>query len=245
MFLPLIRLLLGPILLMQGKAVRRDILRMPEPDGARVFTSGRGPALSLLILGDSSGAGVGAATQDLALSGQLRDELAPTFTLSCKVVATTGWTTADAAEALVALEMESFDVAVLALGVNDVTTENGLDPWLAIYQRIVQRLRSRHGVKLALATGLPPIHRFPALPQPLRWYLGQQGKRLDKALALWAQSAEGIVHRPVDYEMTEADIAEDGFHPGPAIYRAWAEDVANVIRQHHAAGTLSKRATLG
>ena len=44
-----IRLLLGPVLLWQGARVRRDILRLPEPEGPR--QGGQG-GLRILILGD-------------------------------------------------------------------------------------------------------------------------------------------------------------------------------------------------
>jgi hypothetical protein len=32
-------------------------------------------------------------------------------------------------------------------------------------------------------SGLPPMHRFPALPQPLRWYIGSRARDFDRALA--------------------------------------------------------------
>jgi hypothetical protein len=44
----------------------------------------------LLVVGDSAAAGVGAATQDEALSGQLAVALAPTFRLHWKLLAFTG-----------------------------------------------------------------------------------------------------------------------------------------------------------
>ena len=77
-------LALAPILLAQGRHVRRTLPELPEPQGPR---SG--------VAGDSAAAGVGASTQDEALSGQLAVALAPTFTLHWKLLAFTGATTAD------------------------------------------------------------------------------------------------------------------------------------------------------
>ncbi|MEM8598518.1 MAG: SGNH/GDSL hydrolase family protein, partial [Bacteroidota bacterium] len=65
--LTLSKILLGPVLLAQGKRVRRVALKLPEPPGDRESTVGNGPPLRLLVVGDSSAAGVGAETQDDAL----------------------------------------------------------------------------------------------------------------------------------------------------------------------------------
>src|SRR5689334_20066239 len=66
---------LVPLLALQGRRVRRVTPRLPEPPGPRAGLAGDGPPLRLLILGDSSAAGVGAPSQDEALSGRLVSEL--------------------------------------------------------------------------------------------------------------------------------------------------------------------------
>ena len=61
---------LSPLLIWQGRQVRREAPRLPEATGPRLGLagmerhSGAMPRLRVLIVGDSSGAGVGAATQD-------------------------------------------------------------------------------------------------------------------------------------------------------------------------------------
>ena len=62
---------LGPLLLLQGRRVRRSVPRLPEPTGPRSGCVGAGRSLRVLIAGDSAAAGVGSANQDQALSGQL------------------------------------------------------------------------------------------------------------------------------------------------------------------------------
>jgi len=225
------RLLLGPILLWQGKQVRKNILRMPEPDGPRSGVDGAGPSLSLLIIGDSSAAGVGTAHQSEAMSGQLVPKLAEQFTVTWQVVAQTGWTTEDAFSALIAMPGQSFDVAIISLGVNDVTTETGMTNWLKRYRSLLDRLVSDFGVKAFVLSGLPPMGRFPALPQPLRWYMGAQARVHDLGLARLAASRMDSEHLPLDFgDMDESAVATDGFHPGPRIYARWAEDLDQAIR---------------
>jgi serine protease Do len=50
----LLTLLLGPLLLYQGRRVRRNIPLLPEPPGERTGVAGTGPPLHLLVTGDSA-----------------------------------------------------------------------------------------------------------------------------------------------------------------------------------------------
>lgn len=233
----LIRLILGPVLLWQGARVRRDILRLPEAGGPR---RGGDRGLRVLILGDSSAAGVGVETQGAALAGRLEAALAP-LPVRWRVLATTGWTTADGLAALEAEEEEQFDTAILCLGVNDVTTETGIDRWLEIYARLLDLLEDRHGIARAYLCGLPPMGRFPALPQPLRWYMGLQAGAHDRALGRLAARRASTRHIAVESDLPPSAAAVDGFHPGPLVYAELGERFATAIRDDIEAGHYTRR----
>ena len=86
---------LAPVLLAQGRRLRRTVPSLPEPAGARSGASGSGPLLRLLVAGDSAAAGVGAQTQDDALTGRIVAGLAPSFHVRWKLLAFTGAMTVD------------------------------------------------------------------------------------------------------------------------------------------------------
>ena len=223
---------LAPVLLAQGRRVRRTVPVLPEPDGPREGEAGSGKPLRLLILGDSAAAGVGAKTQDEALSGQLAVSLAPTFRLRWKLLAFTGATTADMLDHLQGLSAETFDVVVTSLGVNDVTGRVSLAEWRRAQQELVGVLQSRFDARHILLSGLPPMHRFPALPQPLRWYVGSRARDFDRVLASVAASRPGCEFLALGHEMMDTSaMAGDGFHPGPPIYALWAREAASRIVQ--------------
>ncbi len=225
------RLILAPILLVQGNRVRRAVPRLPEAAGEREGEEGEGPRLRLLVLGDSSAAGVGAATQSEALAGRLVAALRPAYSVHWKLIAQTGWTTADAIHHLRDNPAASFDIAVIALGVNDITAGRSLRIWLRNLVKLAALLRSRHSVRHILMSGLPPMHAFPALPHPLRWYLGARARRFDRALAVWAGGQDDCSHVALDFGLDPALAASDGFHPGPPAYAIWAETIASRIRE--------------
>ena len=88
----------------------------------------------------------------------------------------------------------------------------------------------RAGVRYTLHSAVPPMHLFALLPQPLRWMLGAQAVQLNRALegALRGRQDRGLHAMPDLLSGQEAAtlMAEDGYHPGPAGYRRWADTLA-------------------
>ncbi|MBL0075937.1 MAG: SGNH/GDSL hydrolase family protein [Rhodocyclaceae bacterium] len=229
-------LALAPVLLWQGKQTRAKVPRLPEPGGERSGIVGAGSVLRVLIVGDSAAAGVGAATQAEALSGGLISALQDSFQLHWRLVATTGHTTANAIADLHAFDAEPYDVIITSLGVNDVTEQHSLRRWRAAQSALLTMLQSRFEARHIFVCGLPPMHRFPALPQPLRWYIGARAKQFDRTLQTLTEATPHCEFVPLNFFSgigTEA-MASDGFHPGPAIYRQWADEIAGRIRSQSA-----------
>jgi lysophospholipase L1-like esterase len=84
-------------------------------------------------------------------------------------------------------------------------------------------------VSRILLSALPPMHRFPALPQPLRAYLGAQARRFNTALQDFAATQDDCIWVPLEMGTDVSLMASDGFHPGAAAYAAWAEHLASWV----------------
>lgn len=222
----------GPVLLAQGRHVRRTVPTLPEPSGARSGVLGEGPHLRLLVLGDSAAAGVGADHQDQALTGRLVVSLAPTFRVHWTLLAFTGATTADLLGRLEAEAPVPFDAVVTSLGVNDVTGRLPLGEWRRRQLALIDALRARHGAAHIVLSALPPMHRFPALPQPLRWYVGCRARDFNRVLAGVAHERPGCDYLELDHgAMDVSAMASDGFHPGPPLYELWGREAAARIKR--------------
>lgn len=224
-----LRIPLLPVLAAQGLWVRRRAQMLPEPPGPRQGRMGQGPLLRLLIAGDSSAAGVGAPSQDEALSGQLVRQLAQDFTVEWRLEATTGHTTPDTLARLQDIN-GPFDIAVTALGVNDTTRATSQASFAAGQAALMQRLTSDLGARLVVATAVPHMALFPALPHPLAWVLGHQSQRLDRGLASVAARSAQVHHLKINFPADPVYAASDGYHPSPLAYALWASAVARVIR---------------
>ena len=216
----------SPLLLVQALHTRARALRLPEPEGPRSGTLGKGPQLRLLIVGDSAAAGVGVAHQQDALSGRLMALLAERFRVSWALEAESGARTSCALDRLFRLDPQTFDVAVTSLGVNDVTGHTGRRKWIRLQRELRGVLKERFGVSFTIVSGLPPVHGFPALPQPLRHYLGSRATRFDEQLKADLEGCESAIHLDLRFSENPELIARDGFHPGAEIYAEWARRAA-------------------
>lgn len=221
---------LAPFLIMQGLYVRQVTPKLPEPSGKRSGVDGSGPLLRLLILGDSAAAGVGVSTQNQALSGQLVNALGAEFRVSWKLIAKTGHKAKDVLAELAVASPESFDIVVTSIGVNDVTHGTSTERWINQQGQIVELLQSKFQSRYIILSCVPPMHLFPALPQPLRFYLGSRAKQFNNALKLFADGCKACEFVTINFPLGVAYVADDGFHPGPLAYKIWANHLAVVIR---------------
>ena len=187
--------------------------------------------MRLLILGDSAAAGVGATHQDQALLGQVVSRLVSQYRVSWALRAKTGNTTASILQWLDAQPAQPFDVAVTSLGVNDVTGMVRLSKWRRQQFELRETLKSKFKVKTLLVSGLPPLHGFPALPQPLRWVLGARATRFNDDLRQDIAADGAATFLDLRFTVDTTLIASDGFHPGPGIYAEWGARVAAKVSE--------------
>lgn len=224
-----LKLALSPLLVAQGLLTRRRLPQLPEAAGARSGVAGQGAPLRLLVAGDSSAAGVGVATQDEALAEPLAGLLAERTGLRVEwhLVAESGLGTAQTHARLRRELQGGVDVAVIVTGVNDVIDQVPSARAVAAREALANWLRNAHGVSHVAFTPLPPVHRFPGLPQPLRWVAGSDAQRHNDALRRWAASRHDVSVVPLRLPLDAAAMAADGFHPGRPVYSACAAGIAS------------------
>lgn len=232
-------LLLLPWIIIQGKAVKKNTPRLPEPTGARQGVVGTGPKLSLLILGDSAAAGVGVEQQNQALLGAVLRQLEIDFEVHYQLEAKTGRNTTQLIQAATELPAQQVDVLIVSVGVNDVTRLGSPKRWLKQQQQFIAMLQSRFQPRMIILSGVPPMQEFPALPQPLAWLLGQYAAQMNQLMQQWLETQSDIYFLAYDLEEYRAlnlSMASDGFHPSQEIYQLWGSKIAQLIDQsdlHH------------
>lgn len=226
-------LLLAPILIWQGRRVRRDTLRLPEAAGARHGrVAGRAPPFEVLVIGDSTAAGVGAEVQDNALAAQTARALRERTgrAAAWHVEGRNGRRVGGARRALASLPADvRATVVVVCIGVNDVTALTSARAFRTGIEALADELAARFEGASLLFSGLPPMHTFPALPAPLRQVMGLRARYLDRLLADAVAGRANAQFVPLTFAHDLSLFAPDGFHPGIPGYRQWAQALAGRV----------------
>ena len=225
-----IKVALAPLLVGQAIAIRRRALVLPEAEGDREGVLGGAAAapLRLLVAGDSSAAGVGVARQDDAVIGHLVRALhrAIERPVAWALRARTGLTTRGVHALLREAPAFPAEIAVVISGVNDVIDQVPTRRAVRDRAALADWLLGAGGARHVVFAPLPPIDRFPLLPEPLRRVLGGDARRHDDALARWAATRSDVSHATIAVDLDAAGMARDGFHPGEPVYRACGEALA-------------------
>ena len=226
----LVDLAFYPLALTQGLYVKYRAAQLEEAAGPRWGRTGEGPPLRILIVGDSSAAGVGVSTQDEALTGQLVRRLSRDHTVHWHLAARCGATALSVQALLDQVPRQRFDIAVTALGVNDAKNGVSLAAWRSRKAALFMRLAEEFGVRMVCASGMPPVRDFPLLPSPLRWALAERARIFDLEHRALLRDIPFVRYLEGPPRLDPAEMAIDGFHPGPAIYADWGRRTEALIR---------------
>ena len=215
----------APVLYAQGKRLRRDTPILP-PAAPPWHGTHPGPdPLRLLLLGDSTIAGVGATTQQQGLAGNLGRELGERLGrgVEWRAVGESGATARDLLERFVDEAVsEPFDLAFVSVGANDALGLRSRAVFGRDIRSLVSRLRQASPECTILVSSLPAFFRFELLPNPLKRNLYRHSRSLE-AEARRVVGATGNAHMsPPPPPYSEGFFASDLFHPSEAGYRDWA-----------------------
>jgi lysophospholipase L1-like esterase len=216
----------GAVVLPQGTRVRRTTPRLPDAALPWQGELAGADPLRLLVLGDSTAAGVGAATQHEALPGRLADALhARTGRgISWRSVGENGATAQDLRSRFLDEALSApADLLFLTIGANDALAMRSARAFAADVRNILDAFDGRNPDAFVLMSSLPVFGRFGLLPQPLRTALYRHSLALEGAARAVVEERPRAV-MSADPPPYSADFwAADLFHPGPNGYRDWAD----------------------
>lgn len=227
---------LAPLLYVQGLITRARISKLPEAGGPRQGrVDGGSNLLRLLLLGESTVAGVGVADHNTGLAGQTARSVVATTgaTVDWTVHAFNGITAAGLRSSLGQLPANTrADLIVIALGANDVFRLQGPVKWERDLRALIDDVRERFGFAPVMLCATPPIGQFPGLPQPLRSVLGMRAHLLDHATEHLTGHMTAVHFVPVAISPDPSLFSADGIHPSAACYAIWGRVIAEAALDH-------------
>jgi lysophospholipase L1-like esterase len=226
----------APVLYAQGKRLRRQTPLLPD---AALPWHGTHPGpdpLRLLVLGDSTAAGVGAPTQLEALPGNLARELSDLLGrgVTWEASGRNGATAHDLVTDY--LPTESFDIVFVTIGANDALGIRSRSAFGRDMRTVLTHLRATSPTATIIVSSLPAFFRFELLPNPLRFNLYLHAQSLEREARSIVAGLDGVTMSPPPPPYTEGFFATDLFHPSAIGYRDWARfAVEDAVRQGHLA----------
>jgi lysophospholipase L1-like esterase len=224
--------MLLPVAVYYGLGVRRIAPRMPPPAGSPRGQIGQGaPGLRLLIIGDSSAAGVGADRIEHTLGPQLSSVL---HKATGKTVA---WRNAGANSAVSAqvrdhvvphIEQRDFTHVVVAIGTNDAKNFNSRMRFKKGFGGLLYAVHARWPEARVYWSPVIDLNDVPALPHALGFILGLRAQIINDMGFQLCRERYATALEPLPVEGPEG-FAPDGFHANHLGYRHWAEHIARVI----------------
>lgn len=245
-FEALISWLALPVYVWQGLGVRRRSLRLPPPDNpgwveakpARGGKSGANP-IRVLLIGDSSAAGVGVKHIDQSLGGILPQLLANHTgrNVRLRIAGNNSATANDIRDHVVPyLEKEPFDFICLNIGTNDAKNFHRGRTFCKHFGTLIYALRSKYPGAQIVWAGILDLELVPALPSPLNRILGIRSRLLNRNGKILCQERGALAPEP-EWKVIPENFAVDGFHASEKGYREWAQNLAPYLAELVKTGT--------
>ena len=219
-----------PFLVPQALYVRRTAPRFAPAGGPSEGSVGEGEQTRLLAVGDSIIAGVGASELSKALVGQTATALATSRNcrVSWQALGVSGYNSAKVLRHLVPeLPGAVCDYMIVSVGVNDITGLTSIQRWRRNLSLLLHKLQAHSPNALIAVAGMPPLHGFPLLPQPLRATFGMRGRVFDDVARRVVDDFSNTFHVPLDFEPDPSRFAPDGYHPSEESYAEFGRHMAD------------------
>lgn len=230
---------IAPFLYVQGQITRWKIGLLPGAAGQTTGSTaevGTGDAVKLLVLGESTVAGLGARDHEHALAGRFAHYLSQAISMPVEwsVVGQNGVTARRTINELLPLVPDGkFDYVLLGIGGNDVLKLSSPRKWRRDMLELLALLRKRNDASAIFITNCPMIIESPALPEPIRSLLWELSKMHDKNIREFTHDLDRIAYYPQPKAIDSENFFADGIHPSEEGYDRWARAMVEYFSAGH------------
>ena len=233
--------LFGVLAFQAAQTMRREYFETPAYDIAAVLQPANGATgaepVSLVMLGDSTVAGLGAETAQDSLVVQTAQRVADELgrPVDARGLGVSGARTRDVREEQVPLIDADVDVVVIVIGANDVT--HLIPPWSMDDETtaLLTAAHRRAPEAVVVLGGIPLFGEARAFDEPLRSVVDAYATVVRRQQRRAAAGIEGVTFVDIATQASPRFVgvpdamSRDGFHPAATGYGFWADALAPAI----------------
>lgn len=206
---------------LQKYQISRALIRQATP----YSQLGNNYATTLLVLGDSTGVGVGAVRSEDSVAGRLASAVHATYVENRAV---SGAVVADIAQQLSSAALTKYDIILIQVGGNDIVRFHNPKATAEKLSSSIRTAVAHSGKTILMSAG--NVGATTNFPEPMRPWYTKLTLRFHEAFGVMA-AKEGATYVNL-YESPESDpfradpdryLAIDGFHPSSEGYGLWFE----------------------
>lgn len=217
-----------PFLIFQALKVRRN--NPTPPAVSEHLTLGKGDK-KILILGESTAAGVGASLPEFSLAGHLYDRFGPEYSFTN--FGKNGLKVAEVFpnfETHLSKARSPIEGIFVFIGANDCFQITHPGKFRRHLDQLIAGLTLDFSPRWIYLADIPPVHLFPAFPRLLQTYLKRQRDFLQKEMIGLSSKNKGIVFDRLEGNFNPDFFSSDGVHPSDFGYQKIAEFAFDGLR---------------
>ncbi len=228
---------IAPLLFLQGSITRWKVGVLPDAAGPKSGVVGEGsdPA-RLFVMGESTVAGLGARTHDLALAGQFARCLSEHIgrPVEWDVLGKNGVTARRVIEELVPqMPEKDFDYILLGIGGNDVMKLSSPVKWRSDMTELIGIIRARQPDAVIFISNCPMIIYTNAIPPPSKHLLWELSQMHNANIKEFTRDMDRVFYYPQPVDVRLDGFFADGIHPSEQGYADWAAAMMRYFTANH------------
>ncbi|HRA39278.1 MAG TPA: SGNH/GDSL hydrolase family protein [Pyrinomonadaceae bacterium] len=228
---------ISPFLFMQGSITRWKVGVLPAAAGPLTGIAGEGddPA-RLYVIGESTVAGLGARTHELALAGRFAKHLSDHIKrpVEWDVLGKNGVTARRTIDELVPhMPDKQFDYILLGIGGNDVMRLSSPRRWREDMTELIGIMRLKHPDAVIFISNCPMIKYTHAIPPPSKQLLWQLSQMHDANIKEFTRDMERVFYYPQPVEVRLDGFFADGIHPSEQGYNDWSAAMIKFFTENY------------
>ena len=210
-----------PYLVYQAKKVRKSSPKLPSQSS--LLTLGQGEK-HVLLLGESTVAGVGASAAAHTLAGNFARMLGDSYQI--ETIGKKGLRVKDAF-LLYQLQKKSrtatSEGVILFLGANDCFLLTSPQDFKQELRSLILQIQVETDANWIYLAAIPPVHLFPAFSEQMRAFLSKQRAYLQREMEDIAANDPKVIYHTIPMDLQPEFFSADGVHPSDLGYQKIAE----------------------